>query len=234
MWLDAPGANATLAQPFTLSGWAIDDGSGADSGIDAVHVWATPNPGSNQAPIFVGVANYGRSRSDIAAAFGSQFLASGFDLNVNALAAGTYTLTVYAHSRISGTFNNVRTVTVNVTVQQPRMSIDAPASGATTASTFTVAGWAIDPNATSGSGVDAVHVWVSPNPGSGAAPRFLGVAALGGARPDVAAAFGPSGARSAYALTASLPAGVYDLTVFAHSSVSGTFNDAQTIRITVR
>jgi hypothetical protein len=234
MWLDAPGGAATLAQPFTIAGWAIDAGSGRDSGIDAINVWAYPNPGSNQPPVFLGAPTYGRARGDIAAMFGTQFTASGFDLTVSGLPAGTYTLAVFAHSRITGTFNNLRVATVTVTALSPRMSIDVPANGTTTPTTFTVAGWAIDPNATSGSGVDAIHVWAAPNPGSGEAPRFVGVATLGLARPDVQAAFGPTGAASGYTLTDTLPPGVYDLLVFAHSSVTGTFNNAQSIRVTIR
>ncbi len=234
MSLDAPGANATVPQPFTINGWAIDAGAAADSGVDAIHVWAFPNPGSNQAPVFVGVANYGRTRGDVAAVFGSQFTSSGFDLRVTGLPAGVYQLAIFAHSRIAGSFNNVRTVTVTVSVQPPRMSIDVPSSNGTAATAFTVAGWAIDGNAASGSGVDAVHVWAYPNPGSGAAPRFVGVATLGFNRPDVAAAFGPAGTASGYGLAASLPAGVYDLVVFAHSSVTGTFNNSQIVRVTIK
>src|SRR5262249_6237812 len=51
MWVDGPGPNAALTQPFTISGWAIDAGASADSGIDAIQVWAYPNPGSNLAPV---------------------------------------------------------------------------------------------------------------------------------------------------------------------------------------
>jgi len=234
MWLDAPGDNAIVPQPFTIAGWAIDAGSSRDTGIDAINVWAYPNPGSNEAPIFLGVPTYGRARGDIGAVYGGQFLASGFDMTVSGLRPGTYALAVFARSRITGTFNNVRTMVVTVPGLAPRMSIDVPASGGTAATTFTIAGWAIDPNAASGSGVDAIHVWAYLSPGSGAAPRFVGVAAQGFARPDVQAAFGATGAASGYILTATLPPGVYDLVVFARSSVTGTFNNSQSIRITVR
>ena len=97
-----------------------------------------------------------------------------------------------------------------------------------------VAGWAFDPNARSGSGVDTLHVWAYPNPGSGAAPRFVGAAGVGYSRPDVAAVFGPAGATSGYGLIGTLPPGIYDLVVFAHSTVTGTFNQAQVVRVTVR
>jgi hypothetical protein len=234
MALGAPGANATVSQPFVVNGWAIDMGSTAGSGVDAVHVWAYPNPGSNTPPVFVGEATYGRLRGDLSAMFGTQFLASGWDVMVDGMAPGTYLLAVFAHSRITGTFNNVQTVRITVTGPQPHMSIDTPAAGGSVGTTFTVSGWAIDPAAPSGSGVDAIHVWAYRNPGSGAAPRFVGVGTLGYARPDVAAAFGPSGAASGYALTGALAPGVYDLVVFARSTVTGTFNNALVVRITVR
>ena len=156
---------------------------------------------------------------------------------MNGLPAGTYQAAVFAHSRITGTFNIVRTVTFTIAPlrpSQPRMSIDVPGNGGVAGRTFAIAGWALDSGAQAGSGVDAVHVWAVPNPGSGAPARFVGVAALGGARPDVAALFGPSGAASGYAMMAALPPGVYDIIVFARSTVTGTFNDALSIRITVR
>jgi hypothetical protein len=233
MALGAPGADATVSQPFVVSGWAIDLGADADSGVDAVHVWAYPNPGSNAPPMFVGEANYGRVRGDLSAIFGSQFLAGGWDLTVNGMAPGTYLLAVFARSRITGTFNAVQTVRITIGASQPLMALDMPGTGSSVGRTFTVAGWAIDPATSTGSGVDAIHVWAYPNPGSGTAPRFVGVGTLGYARPDVAAIFGPSGAASGFALAGTLAPGVYDLVVFAHSSVTGTFNNALVVRVTI-
>src|SRR5262249_342107 len=50
------------------------------------------------------------------------------------------------------------------------IGIDTPAASTTVAGTFAVAGWALDPLATSDSGVDAVHVWAFA---SGGAAYFL-------------------------------------------------------------
>ncbi|HEX6462945.1 MAG TPA: hypothetical protein VFZ98_00775, partial [Vicinamibacterales bacterium] len=116
----------------------------------------------------------------------------------------------------------------------PRMWVDTLTAGQTVGTSFAVAGWAFDPNAGSGCGVDAIHVWAFPNPGSGTPPIFLGTATLGYSRPDVAAAFGPAGASSGYGMLASLPGGIYDVVIFAHSSATGTFNQAQSVRITVQ
>jgi hypothetical protein len=235
MAVDLPSANAVATQPFAVAGWAIDAGASANSGIDTVHVWAYPNPGSNAPARFIGAAAYGGARGDIAAAFGARFLNSGFGLTVSGLPPGVYQFVAFAHSRLTGTFNNSQAVVVTIPSNPPRMSVDFPASNQATGSTVFVAGWAFDPNTASGSGVDTVHVWTYPNPGSGAAPRFLGVGTVGGSRPDVAAAFGPWGALSGYSLhVTGLSPGVHDIVVFAHSSVTGTFNNSQVVRITVR
>ena len=221
--------------PSSSRAGPIDAGATANSGIDAIDVWAYPNPGSNTPPRYVGGATYGGPRSDIAGIFGSRFVNSGFGLSVTGLPPGVYQLVAFARSRLTGTFNNARAVVVTIPSNPPRMSIDFPAQNQVSGSTLYVAGWAFDPNAASGSGVDTVHIWAYPNPGSGAAPRFLGVGTVGVSRPDVAAAFGPWGARSGYSLHVSgLSPGVYDVVVYAHSSVTGTFNNAQVVRITVR
>jgi hypothetical protein len=228
MWIDTPSANATVPETFSIAGWAIDLGAGENSGVDAIDVWAYPASGA--APQYVASATYGISRPDIAAAYGSQFAASGFQAS-GRLATGSYQLAVFARSRLTGTFNNVRQVAITVGAV-PRMAIDGPSSNANVAQTFTVGGWALDPNTATGSGVDAVHVWAYPT--TGAAPTFVGAATVGGSRPDVANYFGSAGAASGYNLSGTLPIGTYDLVVFAHSSVTGTFNNSQAVRITVR
>jgi hypothetical protein len=229
--IDLPGAGA-VTQPFAIAGWAIDAGATANSGIDAVHVWAYPNPGSNAAPVFVGATSYGGHRPDLVPHFGSQFANAGYGLTVRGLNPGVYQFVVFARSRLTGTFNGSRAVTVTVIGNPPRMAIDAPGNNQAVARTFGISGWAFDPNG-NGSGVDAVHVWAYPNPGSGTAPRFVGAAAIGYARPDVAAVFGPAGASSGYGLTGTLPPGVYDLVVHARSTATGTFNNVQVIRVTI-
>jgi hypothetical protein len=233
MSIDAPGANAVVAQPFVMGGWAIDAGATANSGVDAIDVWAYPNPGSGTAPRYVGNAGYGGARPDVAGIFGAQFIASGFGLTVSGLPPGVYQLAVFAHSRLTGTFNNARTVVVTVSAGTPRMAIDIPASNQAVGSSFLVAGWATDLAAPSGPGVDGVDIWAYP--AGGAAPRYLGRASTGGTRDDVAAAFGPKALQSGYGLNVfGLPVGVYDIVVFMHSTVTGTFNNAQVVRVTVR
>jgi len=112
-----------------------------------------------------------------------------------------------------------------------RMSIDAPTAGASVYQPFTIAGWAFDAAAPSGTGVDTVHVWAYPD---GGAPRFVGAAAYGGNRPDIGTAFGSRFAASGFSLQATgLPTASYTLAVFARSLVSGTFDLVRTVRVTL-
>ncbi len=99
--IDLP-ADEALTAPINVQGWAIDRASAVDSGIDAVHVYAWPNPGSGTAPLFLGAADSTRMpRPDIAAIFGAQFRDSGYSVGVCCLKSGTYQLAVYGHSSIT-------------------------------------------------------------------------------------------------------------------------------------
>jgi len=99
-----------------------------------------------------------------------------------------------------------------------------------------VAGWAADLDAVVDSGVDTVHVWAYPVVGSGhAEPIFLGAAAYGGKRPDVAAVYGDRFEKSGYGIRVKgLEPGTYDLAVFAYSTVRGGFVPAKTVRVVIR
>jgi uncharacterized repeat protein (TIGR03803 family) len=116
----------------------------------------------------------------------------------------------------------------------PFIAIDVPAAGATAAPGFEIDGWTADFGAFTGTGTDAVHVYAYPNPGSGTAPVFLGVATLGGARNDIGAIFGTQFTASGFTLTTPpLAAGPYLLVTFAHSAVTGTFAAVATRSVTV-
>jgi hypothetical protein len=227
--IDAPVQGARVQQPFIFAGWAVDVfGSLGGPGIDTVHVWAFPATGGS--PTFLGAAEYGRPRPDIAALFGAPYRNSGYQLTVRGLRPGAYTLTAFGHSTRTGTFSVARQVSISV--PPLRMAIDAPVAGASVPSSFVVAGWALDGSAPTGSGIDAVHVWAYPS--SGGAPMFAGAATLGHARPDVAAAFGPQFDTTGYALDVqNLPAGSYTLIVYAHQASSGAFAAERAVRVTV-
>ena len=117
----------------------------------------------------------------------------------------------------------------------PQVTIDVPAPARVLESgqPLLIAGWAIDTDAGDGAGIDTVHVWAYPSDGGD--PLFLGEAAYGGQRPDVAAIYGERYRDSGYGLLAApLPAGTFDVAVFAWSTVAGDFVPARVVRVTVR
>jgi hypothetical protein len=228
MWIDAPAHGSSVNHTFTMVGWAIDAAAATGTGVNTVHVWATPSGGS---ATFLGAATYGSARGDIATTYGSQFLNSGWSLTTT-LSPGVYQLTAYAYSLVSGGFTLAQSVTVTVATSVPGIAIDAPAAGVTVAQPFGITGWAVDVGAPAGTGpgMDAVHIYAIANSGAGAW-TFLGAATYGGARPDVAAYFGNAQfTNSGYGLTASgLAPGTYLINVYAHSTVSGQWAVSQRV-----
>jgi glucose/arabinose dehydrogenase len=228
--IDMPASETRVTQPFLIAGWALD-AMAPDRGIETLHVWAFPVFGGN--PRFVGVANYGRSRPDVAASFGSQFGSAGFDITVKGLAPGDWWIVVYGLVSTTGTFSVERLITVTID-PSALMNIDSPLQSATVTMPFVIGGWALDPGAVEGTGVDAIHGWAFPvEPAMGDAV-FLGAATFG-SRPDVAAAFGAQFLNSGFSLTATgLPPGVWDVVLFGHSTNGGGFGFAQIVRVTVQ
>jgi glucose/arabinose dehydrogenase len=228
MALDLPGAGLAV-QPFQIAGWALDTTPGVSgTGIDTVHVWAIPTDASAPA-VFLGAA-YGAIRTDVAAIYGAQYQTSGYALTASGLNAGTYQISAFAHSSVTSNFELSTTRTVSVATG-PAMSIDFPPNG-TTAPRFTVAGWAIDLDSTTGSGVDAVHVWAYPAVGP---PRFVGIASYGFNRGDVGALFGGRFTNSGWSVTAAgLPPGAWTLVASAHSTVTNTFRRSASVAVQVQ
>ena len=117
----------------------------------------------------------------------------------------------------------------------PQVVIDLPSAEATADASqpLVLAGWAIDTDADTGTGVNTLHVWAYPT--DGGAPVFVGAAGYGGRRPDVAAIYGDRFRDSGYGiLVYGLPPGSYDLAVFASSTVTGNFVPAKLVRVTLR
>jgi uncharacterized repeat protein (TIGR03803 family) len=231
MNIDIPGEGATVGRPFQVDGWAIDRGAPRGAGVDAIHVYAFAAGGGST---FLGVASTGLPRPDVGTAFGAQFTNSGFSLSTSAsLAPGNYTLVVYARSVVSESwFWQTRSITVP-TPGDPVMTIDTPGNGATAGQPFLLAGWAIDRDATSGTGVDTLHVWAFPTDGGPA--MFVGAADTGGNRADVGAAYGSQFTNSGYNVSVSgLPPGQYQIVVYAHSTVTGTFNQSRVVTVVIQ
>jgi hypothetical protein len=138
----------------------------------------------------------------------------------------------YAHSTVSGSFTDSRGFSATV-LATGRMTIDVPAEGGNVGRPFAIGGWAIDLAATSGTGVDTVHVWATSSTGDA---TFLGVASYGAARPDIGTAFGNHQFDNCgFNLTASasLAPGTYTISVYAHSTVANAFTMVQTRVVTV-
>jgi hypothetical protein len=240
--VDAPAPNATLTSAFEIGGWALDLGAQSSSGVDAVQFYVFPNDGA--APgVFVGQGSYGSARADVGAAYGSQFTNSGYHFTITGLGPGKFMLGVYARSTVTGGFSAVKTQRFTVS-STALMSIDSPGPETTiTAQTFSVSGWAIDRSveatAIAGTGVDFLHVYAYPNPGSGQAPIFLGTATPGIARSDVAGFYGSRYVNCGYTLNvnrsaAGLAPGVYSIVVHAHSTAAGAFNNSAVVRVTLQ
>ena len=117
--------------------------------------------------------------------------------------------------------------------QSVRLFVDIPTPNAMAAVPFVVAGWALDTAASSGTGVDFVHVWAFPAIGGNAV--FLGSATLGLSRPDVGAFFGAQFGTAGFALQVSqaLPAGLYNVQVFARQQSSGAWAPAAEVPLVV-
>jgi hypothetical protein len=233
--IDMPQTGQSILGALTVAGWAADQRATSGSGVDAVNVWAYPDPGSGRLPQFLGTARYGDMRTDVGALLGTRFRNSGFELTIVSLAAGLYDVVAFPRSTVSGAFENARVARVTIRPSVLVM-VDRPAVNATVqGSSFTISGWSIDRRATSNNGISAVNVWAYKNPGSGSAPVWVGATTTGVARADVAAVYGAQFGSSGYSLTATgLAPGVYDLVVFAQSSVTGQFENATVVRVTVQ
>ena len=86
--------------------------------------------------------------------------------------------------------------------------------------------------------MDAVHVWAFPIVNGAVDPaqaRFVAEGASGGVRTDVGAVFGSRFTNSGYTfVTTGLAPGQYVLGVYARITVSGTFNQAKFVTMTIQ
>ena len=229
--LESPiDGETTRASSVTLRGFAADTRATSGSGIDGVHVYAYPNAGGSP-PTFLGLATYGETRADVAAALGSQFSATGFSLTTT-LSPDEYVFVAYAHSSVTGEFGYPASARVRA-VAGAQLDLQTPTPGDSNQA-ITVSGTAVDVDAPTGTGIDLVHVWAYPNPGSGAAPRFLGEATYGLARPELELAYGARFRNAGFSLDARLEPGPWLIVAYGHSTVSQTFSVYETVSITVR
>ncbi len=241
------------------------------AGVDAIHVWAFPTDGSPAR--FVDQATLGGGRLDVGAVFGSQFNNAGYDFLMTGLAPGVYDIGVYARSTVTGTFNQQRFTRVTIvgpsstptaaasdvgapaTPLSPlidstvasamEMVVDVPRVGPLATGPLVVAGWALDRDAVTDTGIGGVHVWAvrrevsaSADPvqnDQGQPPVFLGAAASGVSRPDVGAVYGAQFDQAGWQLVApALAPGEYDLLVYAWNLRTGQFEVVRVVRVVVQ
>ncbi len=229
--IDTLQPNASVTVPFELGGWAVDLSAATGSGVDAVNVYAYPDSGG--APTFIGTSGP-RIRPDLVPYFGQQFLLSGFDIAVDGLAPGGYTMVAYAHSTVTGAFTPA-VVHVTVTGVQEPLVIEALDVIAGSPNVH-ASGWAIDTRTptvgSSGTGVLAVQAWAYPV--NGGAPIFVGSAVLGFRRDDIAFLYRSSRYLfSGWQLVGTLPSGTFDVAFFALSAATVQFDNVRVRRITI-
>ena len=230
--IDGPPPSGHVPPAFRIWGWAVDplgSSSSLPAGVAYVDFHAYPDTGGPAIPL--GSRSNFNQRLDIAAYLGPAFLSSGYVFECAMLPPGGYTLAVFAFRRGSTTYTPYTTHII-VDPAAPIVSVDAPKPGAIVPRQFSVGGWAIEQSRCFTPGVDLIHVWAYPV--GGGSPVFVGSQDTFGFRPDVSAAFGPQYGSSAFGVAASLPAGTYDLAVFARSTTTKTFSTAKVVRITVQ
>ncbi|HET6317663.1 MAG TPA: cellulase family glycosylhydrolase, partial [Chloroflexota bacterium] len=120
--VDSPQEWATVYDSMRVSGWAVDLGATAGSGVDRVQVLLDGT--------YVADATYGTTRDDIGSTYGSRFGSSGYQyqLSLAGVSLGTHTVEVRAHSTITGANTSyLRPITVIATPTRPLGSLDSPA-----------------------------------------------------------------------------------------------------------
>lgn len=101
--------------------------------------------------------------------------------------------------------------------------IEQPSAGANISGTVTLSGFAIDLGSSSGTGVDAVHIYLDGPHGTG---TFIGAATYGLNRPDVAAQYGTRFAASGWERTwdtTGVVPGIHWLYLYAHRTTANAW-----------
>jgi hypothetical protein len=238
--IDQPAAGASLSadQPLVVSGWFVDQTAQGWAGVDDVQVY---DGVSGAGGTFLGRATIGLARPDVAQALGNGFwAASGFSANVSPLAAGPHTLSVYAHTPSKGWWYTQVPITVSAgaasagaaasTAAPPVNTLVAPTASEKVSrklDTYTIRGFAFDPTASTGTGVDRVQVYMDEPRGQGG--MFVGEAQFGGSTPSAAARYGPRFGEAGYRIDIdpeNFTAGNHHVFTYARSSVTGLETEA--------
>jgi hypothetical protein len=212
--VDSPSAGAVVSTEVLVRGWALDANQPDGSGVQQVHLYLDGEAGQGR---LLGAAALGQFRPDVDVSFSSPSSQAGWTYAwpLTSVSPGPHRLHVYAQDACGWQ------VTVHpVTVSPALITVDRldPTGSAADRLDLTLVGWAMDPRVATGSGLDALHVYLDGE--AGRAP-LVGAATLGQPRPDVASALGrPSASQSGYRFTSRLEAlpGPHTLFVYAHTS----------------
>jgi hypothetical protein len=233
--VDQPASGSSLPtnQPVTISGWVVDQTAEGWAGIDNVHVY---DGLAGQGGTFLGQASFAESRPDVAQALGNpSWTNSGFALTLGAgaLAAGPHNLTVYAHTPAKGWWFTQVPVTSALPVAQPAPESEpvnvllrpsmVTISKSVETDHYSIKGYALDPSATSGAGIDHVDLYMDEMRGKGGTV-FIGSAALGQDSPEAAAKYGPAFEQAGYQLDfkpTNFNVGDHHIYSYAVSSITG-------------
>jgi len=253
-----PGPAGALSdgQAVTVSGTAEDLAGNQGTGSVVLKVDRTPPTIQIQSPAAGSLVNTTSVHASGAVSDGLSGVAaaacngrpatlspSAFACDV-ALSEGPNTITVEATDVAGGT-STARVSLFMTPVTTAHARVENPQSGMTLFAPFQVWGWAIDPRAATGTGIDRVDVWAVRQPPAAAAvaagvapaaagPIFLGTATYGLDRPDIRSILGDRFASSGYAFAVrNLAPGKYTLQISARSTVTGTFDDVQSASVTV-
>jgi alpha-tubulin suppressor-like RCC1 family protein len=112
MHVDLPDTGQAVTGGFRVAGWALDPHAPFGAGIGAVHVWAERTDAAGASPVFLGAADLGGQRPDVAQSFGRQYAAAGFGLAVPGLTPGRYSVTAYAWNQRTRRWEDARTVSI--------------------------------------------------------------------------------------------------------------------------
>ncbi len=207
--IDTPLPGSAVTREVRIEGWAINARAASGAGISTIYVSMVEGHGEE----FLGLATYGLPRPDVAAVYGEKFLNSGFSITVSP----TYWLK-YLRVSVSAPDGSMVFSSGPITrlATSPRGTVDTPAGGSNFTTPFAVEGWALDTDATSGTGIDTVRVY----DGTMATGTLLGTATYGLLRLDVGAVYGaPQYNNTGFRLEVSgLSPGAHTLNVYARTT----------------
>ncbi|HEX4568436.1 MAG TPA: endonuclease/exonuclease/phosphatase family protein, partial [Vicinamibacterales bacterium] len=121
--VDVPAANSVLPESFIIGGWMLDFAATTDPGVSFSDVWLYPQSGAKA--FYIGEVNRG-PRPDVAAAFGPQFLDSGYSFLVRNVPAGAYWIVITPWSTLTNGFQYGSAIAVPITVSTSAPVIPMP------------------------------------------------------------------------------------------------------------